>query len=319
MKTDENRIDPEEIGAALREVSDIRNFHEIGKGRTSRVYDMGGEKVLKLYRASIPFKTIWQELLLTRSAHQRGIPVPMAYELVRSGMQYGIIMDRIAGKEMEALIREQPSIWRELIPGFAKAVKELHGTEVRDGSLPDIKASSISTAGELYPSFCTKEETEKLQSVFASIPDSHMFVHGDCHPGNAMLYDDKIRFIDMTICGKGHPVFDFICMYSHYVFLPSLASDAMCLSKLGLDKEEAGRLYDLFLREYLGLPEDRDISPVKKWIKGIHAARICLAPVLLPGAFPKEALLIAKERAMSFADRIKDGKYDEGFKRKMQR
>lgn len=310
-------LPPEGSWDVYRKTADS-NLHEIGKGRTSRVYDMGGEKILKLYRASIPFKTIRQEILLTRAAHQRGIPVPMAYELVRSGMQYGIIMDRIAGKEMEALIREQPGIWRELIPDFAKAVKELHGTEIRDGSLPDIKASSISTAGELYPSFCTKEETEKLQSVFASIPDSHMFVHGDCHPGNAMLYDDKIRFIDMTICGKGHPVFDFICMYSHYVFLPSFASDAMCLSKLGLDKEEAGRLYDLFLREYSGLPEERDISAVKEWIKGIHAARICLAPVLLPGAFPKEALCIAKERAMSFADRIKVGKYDEGFYRKMQ-
>ena len=110
-----------------------------------------------------------------------------------------------------------------------------------------------------------------------------------------------MQFIDLMLCGKGHPVFDLLCMYSHYVFLPSFATDQACISKLGLSKAESEQLYDSFLRAYYTLAEDADITDIKEWIKGVHSARICLASVIMPGAFPDEILRSARDRAVRFA------------------
>lgn len=282
----------------------------IGKGRTAAVYDMGGGKVMKLFDPSVPFESIRQEYELTHLAHEKGIPAANAYEIVMNGERYGIMMEKMKGVELEAYIKEHPDKSNDLINIFAGFVSKLHQMDNHDERMRDIRAYSISLTEQLNPSFCSKDEAEKIRAVFECIPSATTFVHGDCHPGNVMIAGDEMQLIDMMLCGKGHPVFDLLCMYSHYVFLPSFITDDDCIFRFGLDKKQLESLYDSFLLAYFDKSEDqdifdgkvRDMADIKEQIRGVHAARLCLASVVMPGAFPDEVLTASKNRAVRFAE-----------------
>ena len=297
-------LPPEGSWDAFRKTS-VSNLVEIGKGKTACVYDMGDGKAVKVFRPSIPFAMIRQELVLTQAAVSYGIPVPVAYEIVRSGPAYGIIMDKVPGEELEKVISMHPDDRKKLIIRFAENVKRLHQVRVQDERLPDVKAVSLLLAGQLPSTFCSGDDAQKIHAVFERLPDMDTFVHGDCHCGNAMIADGKIQFIDMMLSGKGHPVFDLLCMYSHYVFLPSFVSEQVCKSRFGMCKAEAEQLYDSFLRAYFTLAEDADLTEIKEQIKGIHSARICLAHVIMPGTFPDDILRSARDRAIEYSCRSK--------------
>ena len=274
----------------------------IGKGRTSVVYDFGDSKALKVVKSSIPFAMIRQELMLTQAAHTAGLPVPDAYEIVRTGAGYGLIMDRVEGEVLEDKVRSEPDRRGEYICRFAKEVKALHRIHVGNITfMPDVRKVSVSLAEQLDQPFCSKEEANMIRDVFENIPNSEYFIHGDCHTGNAILCGERICFIDMLLCGKGHPVFDLLCMYSHYVFLPSFLSDDECIDRMGVTRAAAEGIFDEFLDAYYPSMSSGERAELLLYIRGIHAARICLADVTMPGVFSADILSKAKQRAIDFS------------------
>lgn len=278
----------------------------LGKGRTASVYALGDKKVLKCFRLSVPFEIIRQELVMMQVAHAAGLPSPEVYEIVRYGSHLGIVMERFEGKELEDVLKN-PEERKEWISRFADFVRQIHGTTISDKRIPDKKAVCIFLTGQYDPSFCSPEEAAKIRSVFERIPDCDGFVHGDCHGGNVMVSDGKMKMIDLMLSGKGHPVFDLLCMYSHYVFLPSFGTDENCQSRLGMNRAEAESVYETFLRAYYRRNEGEDLTEIKEWIRGIHSARITLASIVMPGVFSKEVLCAARDRAIRFAEQEQTG------------
>lgn len=271
-------------------------FPVIGKGRTAAVYDLDS-KVLKLFKPSVPFTMIRQELVLTEAVHAYGIKAPGAYEIVRSGAAYGIIMDKMPGKELEHLLSDDPDSCESRMQEFAAAVHGLHRVRVCDDRLPDLKKVSMTLCENMPRSFCNVQEKKKIKAIFEAIPDADTLVHGDCHPGNVIVCGSDLYFIDWMLCGKGHPVFDLMCMYSHCVFLPSLSAGSEKDRKRASEEE---RLFDAFLAAYYSTASKERLAQIKEQIAGLLAARICTASAALPGVFSDEVLHEAKRRALSF-------------------
>ena len=274
----------------------------VDRDRSASVYDMGGGVVLKQFIPSVPYGTVWEELTRTRIARACGLPVTEAYDITRSDDGYGILMEKLPGTSIEKLIRERPDERSALIDGFAGAVKALHQTDVSDTGLPDAAEFFLSVCGQLDNSFCTEDEKEKLRAVFKCIPRTGNFIHGDCHPANAVLNNGDIRLFDLTFAGKGHPVFDLLGMYSHYVFLPSFTTEDDCKTKPGMTKPETAALFDRFLDAYYHDKNGIGLSQIREYIRGIHAAVICLASAAMPGVFTDEMLAEAKRRALRFSE-----------------
>ncbi|NMN01494.1 AMP-binding protein [Bifidobacterium panos] len=292
-------LPPEGSWENLRKLSSA-NLPVLGKGRTATVFAFGQDKVLKLFKPSIPFAMIRQEMVLTKAAHSMGVPAPNTYELVRSGAGYGILTDKVSGTVLQEVIGAQPQERQHLISRFASAVKALHQIHVSDERVPDIREVSIALCEQLDPALYSPEDTAKIRAVFESIAPAETFVHGDCQPGNAIVKGDDTCFIDFMLCGKGDPIFDLLCMYSHYIFLPSFVSDEKCVAELGMDKVGAQALYDMFIKAYYPTLSDAQIVSVEERIERVHAARICLASVVLPGVFPVDVLQKAKDKVVRF-------------------
>ncbi len=293
----------------LREV-DPGDAPVIGEGRTSVVYDLG-EKVLKLFRPQVPQLLVCQEFFFTCAAHDDGLPVPRAYEIVHHGCDLGILMEKVGGTTLDALMAEHPDQNGELLAAFTEAVRDFRRTRLADDRLPDIKQLCIALCDGLDPEFFSAEEAAALRAAFEAIPDAATFVQGDCQPGNAILSaDGKVTFIDLMLCGRGHFVFDLMSMYSHCVFLPSQAAagelgDGLLGTRLGAEEGEA--LFDAFLAELCPGMEADEIAETKAQVRGLHAARMCASTALLPGIYSEAALEEAKHRALDFSRRFCSG------------
>ncbi len=301
-KLDKLKLLPPEGSWAEFHTQSCANLPLIGKGRTAAVYDLGC-KVLKLCKPSVPFTLIRQELVLTDAAHACGIDAPNAYEIVRSGASYGIIMDKLSGEVLEQRLAGHPEDTNALMAAFAVAARRLHRTSVHDSRFPDLKQVSMVLCDNLPLSYCTAAEAAKIKAVFETIPDAQTFVHGDLHPANVLIHGSKIHFIDLLLCGRGHPIFDLMCMYSHCVFLPSISNGKDVGSAELLVGED---LFDAFLKAYCSDMTPEELADVKRQIAGFLAARICTAAAALPGLFSDQVLREAKSRALEFYDWLSD-------------
>lgn len=86
-------LPPEGSWDTLRTISES-NFPVIERGQDFCVYGITNDKAVKIFIPSIPFVKILQEMLLMQEAYASGLSVQNAYELVRFGSDYGIMMDR---------------------------------------------------------------------------------------------------------------------------------------------------------------------------------------------------------------------------------
>ena len=274
----------------------------IGEGRTAQVYDMGDGVVLKLYKPSIPFEEILSERLRTHAASASGIPVPDTYGIVRSGDRYGFLMERLDGIGLEHILIEHPEQRADLIADLAGFVKEINHIRITDPDLPDVRNEAKYFTEKLDKDYCSAEEAAKIRSVFENIPASNCFVHGDCHTGNARIAGNDTYLTDLMLSGKGHPVFDLLAMYSHFVFLPSWRKEDEFKAKNNMTQAEAETLFDRFLESYYSKACAAELAEIKAVVRGVHAAQISLASVRMPGVFTGEMLREVKTRAVAFAE-----------------
>ena len=273
----------------------------VDTGRSACVYDMGNGILLKQFRESVPYRTAWEELTRTRTAHACGLPVPEVYDVIRSDDGYGLLMKQLPGVNLEALLRRHPQDRLLLIDRFAGAVKALHRTVISDDGFPDAVEVSLALCEQISDRFCSDSERKQIRTIFQRLPRTETFIHGDCHPGNAMWNDGIIQFLDLPFAGKGHPVFDLLGVYSHYVFLPSFETEEAYFSAAGMTKKDAAALYERFLETSYAEADSRALSQIREWIRGVHAAKILLASVLMPGVFSDAVFAEAKRRAILFS------------------
>ncbi len=273
----------------------------IDKGRSASIYDMGEGMVLKQYIPTVPYKAAYTELINTRIARSIGLPVPRVCSITRSESGYGILMEKLNGTNLERMIRERPEERLSLIDKFADSVRALHKVKAEGTGLADAVDESLALCSRLEGSIFSDRERELIRRIFECIPRTDTFTHGDCHPGNAMWDEGQIHFFDLTVAQKGHPVFDLLGMYSHYVFLPSFVSDEKFEETNRMTKSEAETLYCRFLETYYPEKSETDLSLVNEWIRGVHAARLCTVSVALPGLFTKEMLDEVRQRAVNFS------------------
>ena len=273
----------------------------IGEGRTAHVYDMGETLVLKLFRPSIPFASVQGEMLKTHAAFLSGIPVPDSFGIVRSDEGYGFFMEKKHGVRFEQEINDRPEERFGLIGKFAEAMKAVHHIRITKPGLPDVRKEAIGYTEKLNSEYCSAEEAKLIRSVFENIPGADTFVHCDGHTGNAGMTGNDIFFFDLMFSGKGHPVFDLLAMYSHYVFLPFYSTKEDFMKKNNMSRDEAKALFDAFLKRYYPRADAVKLSEIKTVIRGVHASQISLASIRMPGVFSARILKEVKERAVAFA------------------
>ena len=265
----------------------------LGEGRTASVYLLRDGWAVKLFKQGWSMQDVEDIYIRSKEAEKAGIPVVKSHGTMMVNGRYGIMLDRVEGESLDVLLGQCAEKERdELVAVFAKTVKKIHDTQICASGLPDQKTYALQLVDRLSECGFSEKNIMMIRELLESVPDENGFIHGDCHTGNVFFREGEFLFSDLgAFTGRGSRILDLCCMYSHYVFLPSLMDDDGVMRYIGMKREEGRRIYDTFIKNYYC-----DTAPFdEQYMATVTAVRICLAYVYRPEIFDEGIIEKAKQ------------------------
>ena len=237
---------------------------QLNMGRTADIYGWSDTEVIKLYQPWVSRKAIERERSSTQVARSMGLPVPDVGDIVTWSGRSGLILERIHGTTMMQQIELDISRGES----FARQLAELHA------SLNQIAADNRLPAqhGMLHDKIVcckllTSSEQEVILASLSRMSKGDRLCHGDFHPGNVIIAQDRFLLIDWIDASCGNPVADLA--RSSVLFLGHIAISPL--------SSEERRLMELFHRTYLDAywqRTDANRDEYAMWLSINAAARL---------------------------------------------
>ena len=241
-----------DVNRRMRHVS-IEGCECIGKGGNGAVYRLDAETIVKVYYGSTETLEKIQES--RRSAQKLmayGIPVAIAFDVVRVGEDYGLVYELLDCKTIGELIHDDPTTAERWAHEASEILKLLHTTEVPEGTFPDARDSGHRWV-EVAKDVLTEDQRARLHRIYDTMPVKNTLVHGDYHAGNIMVQNGEIVLIDTDDVAQGDPIIDLAGMS---VTFEGITTDSMSLEVIGMTVDEKDRYFDAFLRDYYGTDDE---------------------------------------------------------------
>ncbi len=247
---------------------DIKSLKLVGQGNTAEIYEYEKDKIIKLFRNGITKEIAILEYEKAKFVQVYILNAPRVYDFLQLEDRFGIIYERIYGKDMisemiksitkinyysKKLAHVHMGIHKNIVPYEEKY-------SLKDKLIYDIDAVEV----------ISKEQKEALKRHIMELPDGESLCHMDFHPGNIMIQDDEAIIIDwMTAC-VGNPCADVartIIMLT-YGELPN--ANFFVRKLVMLFQRHVAKVY---YSEYLKCKEISK-EEVEKWMLPVMAARL---------------------------------------------
>lgn len=240
----------------------------LSSGRMAEVYTWGESKILKLNKAMFSKAVAEKEYQITHAAHQAGIPVPEAYEVIELDGRFGIIFDRIDGKTLLDELSAKP--WKVIVIArqLARLHVQIHSCQA-ESALPGQKNEMIRS---IDAAECLSESDKgRVKEYLSKMPDGRSFCHGDFHPGNVLMSERGPIIIDWLTGTTGDPLAD-VCRTEMIMRTSGVPENTPTVTRvfITLFKSLFCRVY---LREYRRLKPFTS-SDLNRWSLLISAARL---------------------------------------------
>ena len=267
-----------QVEKALREI-DVQGAQVVGKGRSSTVYRIGDETIVKLYAAGVPLAKIRQEMDLAKKAFVIGIPTAISYDLVRAADgSYGVVFEMLDNADtVGRTITAHPEQFDDIMEKFVAVYKTMHATEIEAmGGFASLKATWNKWAeGMEAAGAFTQEETGLLKAMIGAIPDRSTMVHCDFHAGNVMYQQGEIVVIDMADIGYGHPIFDLAGGSFHARYSGSTTRQKVH----GMSQEYMLKFWDKLLSLYFEVEDKQRLAEINEMCSYFGLLRGALFPM----------------------------------------
>lgn len=249
-----------QVDKAYRVVS-VEGCEEIGRGANGTIYRIDMDNVVKVYNNADALEEIQHEREVARTALVLGIPTAISYDVVRVGESYGSVFELLDARSFSKILATEPEKMDWCVREYVDLLKKIHGTEVPEGELPDIRETVISW-GEFMQDYLPEEAGKKLLAMIKAVPEDHHMIHGDYHTKNVELTKSEVLLIDMDTLAVGHPVFELASMFNAFIGY-SECDPAIILKFQGFDQETAKTFWEKSLALYLGTEDPEKIRSVE--------------------------------------------------------
>ncbi len=245
---------------------EIKLDHRIGQGNTAEIYDIGSDKILKLFREGLPKAAVDTEYKVSVAVAEILDSVPKVYERVVAQGREGIVYEKLVGNDM----------LKEMLKGickmnhYAKDLAHYHlqiQTSV-ESEIPTVKEKLQNDI--MRADMLSEEKKQKIFAYMEKLPDGNSLCHFDFHPGNVMIVQDTPYFLDwMTGC-KGDACADVMrtCImltYGEDIHQPWAARKIVSLFQHKICRQ--------YIKEYLNISH-KAWEQVKQWELPVAAARL---------------------------------------------
>lgn len=235
---------------------------QIGQGNTADVFDIGGNRVVKLFHSGYPHRYAEAEFRKANLLNGLDLPIPQTYGMVSVDNRDGIVYDKISGQSLLDIVMQTYDI-RTYAPLLASAHKRMISRELPSAvSCKAVLKSGIENAKDIS----VAGKTQALE-LLHKLPEGIGLCHGDFHFGNVLMDGTKLYVIDfMNIC-KGPREFDI----ARTLYLTELTPVPENIPDSDKDKirELKHRSMDIYLRE-IGTSREA----LSDWLTVIAAARL---------------------------------------------
>lgn len=152
--------------------------------------------ILKLNKTIVSAEKAQEEFLRSKAVYDMGIPSAEPYEFVTDGERYGMIVQRIQGKEsFGRIIDDHPERLEELAAMMTDYTKALHAipcnTEVFD-SVP-MRTQKMFADCKRLPD----DVKARLIGYLDEMEPATTCLHGDINPCNIVIAQGKVYWIDL--------------------------------------------------------------------------------------------------------------------------
>jgi hypothetical protein len=232
----------------------------LGRGNTADVYDVGNNRVVKLFNAGYPLQSVRYEIKNSKLLNALDIPIIKSYELATYGGRHGIVYDKLDGVSMLDLIFKTGDLEQ-----YAAALAVLHKKILSQKLQRAVNLKSIlKTNIKRSDSLSKLSKTEFLKTL-DGLPDGYCFCHGDFHFGNVIANQGTYYVIDyMNVC-RGHKFGD-IARTVYLLEMTPVPPDTNDAERLLSMKKHAT---DIYLSE-MGVSRES----LAEWLMVIAAARL---------------------------------------------
>lgn len=179
----------------------------VAVGRTSDVYEIGRDAVVKVPRPVVPPEWAAMEARFTVGVRELGAPAPEVLDVVEIDGRDAIVFERVHGPSMWDLLRDgsrsAPSIGEELAAVHRR---------VLSAGLPRAVAGLVERMRNKITQVRQLPESERDDALLAmeQLPRGAALLHGDLHPGNVLMGPRGPVVIDWFDAAIGHPVADVV-------------------------------------------------------------------------------------------------------------
>ncbi|MBR1670444.1 MAG: phosphotransferase [Butyrivibrio sp.] len=270
------------IGEPLKSFTS-EGLERLGGGAEGTVYALDDDRILKIYRNADELQIRkWYRNI--RTVSNCGIRCAKAYEMVKADEGYGIIFERLDGKNLGWTINDNPDKLDDYALKMGLLLKKLHSSKDDSNTFERITERML---GDLKiveeRQLASGADVEMIKDFFRSIVDRNTLVHSDYHEGNIIVdQEGELVLIDLDRMGVGHPIYDLIGNYlNHDVLLAK--NPQFAIKSWGLDGERISRIKRIMLESYFGTGDESRLNEYLDVVRNafyVRATLLSVSPLL---------------------------------------
>lgn len=175
----------------------------LGQGREAEVHPWGDGFVLKLFWPEYGRVDVEREALLTQQIWLMGVPAPRVHDVMEVHGRWGMVMEWIEGIPLTDYILSDPSRLRFAAQLLGALQREIHSQPA--AQLPSQRERLI---WGIEDSRLGPELKAELLQHLERLSGGTALCHGDFHPENVLIGEDRVYAIDWPNAVCGNPLAD---------------------------------------------------------------------------------------------------------------
>lgn len=180
----------------------VSKLKHLNEGECADIYEVDSDKILKLGKLGWSKELLYQEYLNAKMIGSSNIPAPAVYDFVEIDGRFGYTMDRLNDLTFLDLMWKYP--WKVL--SYAKKMAAIHA-QIHEAEVP----SELVPMEDKYSDFIQLKPSisaDQCRMITDDIirlcrEEKRIICHGDFHPINILVDNNKCFVIDWVLATRG--------------------------------------------------------------------------------------------------------------------